>query len=1268
MRDAALEAVRARIARAAQTQDADVLLAEQSLLEAATVAAATDLQQDLEAARVLGSLRWNRYLALPAGANEDDFAAAVELFTPVFQADPAAVPGQLRDACQRAVVGLRADDGGPEAWDEQASAAVATYERTGDAGSLLKAMTLFRASLQATLPGDSQYPRRLSDLGAALLRLFERTGQEPVLAEAIQIGRQAVAVTPQEHSHRPVVLSNLALELGILYEQTGQETALDEAVQVSRDAVAATPDDHPHRTGSLTNLGLALLTLYERTGQEPVLAEAIQIGRQAVAVTPQDHPYRPAVLSNLGYDLRLLYELTGQQAVLDEAVQVSRDAVAATPDDHPRRVVSITNLGLALQTLYERTGRQPVLEEAVRVGRDAVAAAPDGSVERAGVLSNLGLVLRLLFDRTGRLAALEEAVRLEREAVAATPDGHPDRAVYLSNLGIALQSLFEWTGRQGLLEEAVQLGRDAVAATPDDHPLHAMYLSNLGLVLRLLFEWTGQQTALQEAVRAGRDAVAATPDDSVERPRRLSNLAIALRDLSERTGQQAAVEEAAQVGRQAVATTPDDHPEYAMYLSNLGMTLRDLSERTGQQAAIEEAAQVGRQAVAATPDDHPSRPGRLSNLGFTLRLLFERTGRLPALEDAIQVGRQAVEEAPDDHPNRVIYLSNLASALEEQFKRTGSKTAGREAMAYFRQAAALDTAPAGARIRASRAHAALAESMEDSAGEVLAAVEAAVGLLPQAVPRHLIRGDRQYELGQLAGIAAQAAAAAVNAGRPDRAVELLEATRGILVAHTLDARGSDLAELRSRAPDLAARFGDLRDRIEVLDRQIFDGREPTQEDTPGQAAQARTARQAAEALTAARRQAHAEWDALLGLIRALDSFADFLQPPRVRQIAAQVTGGPIVFVYAHSAQCGALIVTGNLDRPVRPVALADLAEDDARELTARLRQATIIAGDLNARPSQRAAAQTEIHDVLAWIWDTITEPVLTALNHTAPPGEGEDWPRVWWCPVGVLAQLPLHAAGHHPRTEAEHAAGDHLSTVLDRIVSSYTATARTLAYARAGDITHPSPGTVIIAEPGDSTTQHLPGTPLAAASGIPPLPGAAAEARDLAALIPGAHVLTHPTHDEVLDALPHHAVAHFACHGQTDWNDPSASRLILRDHHAQPLTVTEIAALRLGHAGLAYLSACDTTVTSAALADEAVHITAAFQLAGYQHVIGTLWPITDDAARPIARDVYTHLTNHSTTTPGTASSAHALHHAVRRMRAARPAVPTLWAAHLHTGT
>jgi CHAT domain-containing protein len=152
-----------------------------------------------------------------------------------------------------------------------------------------------------------------------------------------------------------------------------------------------------------------------------------------------------------------------------------------------------------------------------------------------------------------------------------------------------------------------------------------------------------------------------------------------------------------------------------------------------------------------------------------------------------------------------------------------------------------------------------------------------------------------------------------------------------------------------------------------------------------------------------------------------------------------------------------------------------------------------------------------------------------------------------------------------------------------------------------------------------------------------------------------------------LAALPGRRVAHFACHGYADWTNPAASQLILYDYQDRPLTVADISALHIT-GGLAFLSACDTTVTSPALANEAVHITGAFHLAGYQHVIGTLWPISDAAACDIACGVYNHLTDHGTTPPDTSLTAFAIHHTIRRLRGEYPTFPTIWAAHTHTGT
>ena len=180
------------------------------------------------------------------------------------------------------------------------------------------------------------------------------------------------------------------------------------------------------------------------------------------------------------------------------------------------------------------------------------------------------------------------------------------------------------------------------------------------------------------------------------------------------------------------------------------------------------------------------------------------------------------------------------------------------------------------------------------------------------------------------------------------------------------------------------------------------------------------------------------------------------------------------------------------------------------------------------------------------------------------------------------------------------------------------------------------------------------------------LPGVTTETTAITTLIPDARTLQHPTRATVLRALPAHRLTHFSCHGHADWDHPAASRLILTDHATAPLTLADITTLNLD-ADLAYLSACETAVATPRLADESLHITGAFHLAGYRSVIGTLWPIDDAAAAEIATDFYHHLTTDGTSPPRPDRAAHALHDATTRLRSRYPHAPTLWAAHTHTG-
>lgn len=380
----------------------------------------------------------------------------------------------------------------------------------------------------------------------------------------------------------------------------------------------------------------------------------------------------------------------------------------------------------------------------------------------------------------------------------------------------------------------------------------------------------------------------------------------------------------------------------------------------------------------------------------------------------------------------------------------------------------------------------------------------------------------------------------------------------------------------------------------------------------------------------------------------------FLAPPSAEVMSRQARQGPIVYLYTSRWSHGALVLTADAQEPVLHIPLPLMTEDDAYEQINRLREACATA--TGPGPSgRRQEAQKELHDVLGWMWDAITAPVLDTLAIRDTPGHGQPWPRIWWCPVGALAFLPLHAAGHH----LDRLDDQPPLTVIDRAVSSYTATIRTISYPRSrlpADRPADTPSVLVVSVP------DLPGTP--------PLPGVSLEAAMLQNLLPGAQLLDGPsaTQSAIVAALDSCQIAHFACHGISDWQRTSASRLLVYDDASQPLTAAVIARQHLPQAELAYLSACSTAAPAPAAADEPTHVAAAFQVAGFPQVIATLWPVSDTSALQTASGFYANLTRNGQALAATGDAATALHHSSRLLRDTHPGVPTAWAAHVHFGT
>lgn len=411
-----------------------------------------------------------------------------------------------------------------------------------------------------------------------------------------------------------------------------------------------------------------------------------------------------------------------------------------------------------------------------------------------------------------------------------------------------------------------------------------------------------------------------------------------------------------------------------------------------------------------------------------------------------------------------------------------------------------------------------------------------------------------------------------------------------------------------------------------------------------------------------------EWNNLVAEVRTLPGFEDFLCPPSLQSLLPAASNGPVVIINVSQWRCDALIIksggvqvvelcrltlAGVIDRVT--FYLDTVERFQAASLIVQAAVETFLTSAQSAEDmkacrwaldefeDEQVDMEQRLGNVLAWCWDTIAEPVLSHLGITHPPESTDPLPRLWWCPTGPLTLLPLHAAG---RDDIEGAA------VIDRVVSSYTPTIRALLGAR-----RPRPETE--ASVRDALlVVAMPDTP-----DQPSLPNVHREVGSLAALPIETTIVQGPdaTIAAVSAAMTTHRWVHFSCHGDQNLIDPSQGGLLLSDG---TLTVMDTSS-RQYHGDLAFLSACKTATGGATLPDEAITLAAALHHTGYRHVIATLWSIWDDSAAEVTEAVYRAITDGTSLRPE--HSAHALHNAVRSLRAAEPGRPSAWIPFTHTG-
>ena len=292
------------------------------------------------------------------------------------------------------------------------------------------------------------------------------------------------------------------------------------------------------------------------------------------------------------------------------------------------------------------------------------------------------------------------------------------------------------------------------------------------------------------------------------------------------------------------------------------------------------------------------------------------------------------------------------------------------------------------------------------------------------------------------------------------------------------------------------------------------------------------------------------------------------------------------------------------------------------------------------------AIRGDFRILLRDIWDVIVKPIIAVLQGELDLPKGS---RIWWCPTGLASHLPLHAAGDYDNN------GQCLPNLY---ISSYTTTLSSLINARQTRC-HPShldvvPRLLVVGQQGTGDEDKL--------------FSVAEELEFLQQMVPSASILegVAATRETVIANISFYEWLHLTCHGHVNLREPFKSRFSLADG---PLSLGEVLWNSLPQSRLVFISACLSAAGNQERSDEALHLVASLQFAGYQSAVGTMWEMADSTGLTVTKVFWSEMLKFQAENPGadvTDMSALALHRAVTTLRREKTELVD-WACFVHHG-
>jgi CHAT domain-containing protein len=391
--------------------------------------------------------------------------------------------------------------------------------------------------------------------------------------------------------------------------------------------------DHVNTAGILNNLAAVYADMGQPDKAEPLYQQSLKIYESKVG---PDHPVVATSLNNLGN----LYKGRGQYTKAEPLYQRSlRIRELKLGPDHPDVAQSLNNLAVLYDDLGQYAQAEPLLQRSLKIYE--LKLGPDDPTV-ADTLNNLAILYQNM-GQIGRMEPLYQRSLKIRESKLGLD--HPQVAASLNNLALLYKDLGRYAQAEPLYQRSLKIMESRLGP---DHPNVAAALNNLASLYQDIGQYAQAEQLFQRSLKIKESNFGPEHPAVADG---LNNLALLYQNRNQYAQAEPLFQRSLTIRQSKLGP---NHPDVAASLNNLAVLYWHMGRYAQAEPLYQQSLKIRQSHFGA---EHPSVATSLNNLA----ILYMEMGQYAQAEPRYQRSLKIMEsQFGPAHPNVAANLSNLA--------------------------------------------------------------------------------------------------------------------------------------------------------------------------------------------------------------------------------------------------------------------------------------------------------------------------------------------------------------------------------------------------------------------------------------------------------------------------------------------------------------------------------------------------------------------------------------------------------------------------------